>query len=85
MMNDLPIDVLPDAETFYLTDVFPLYLLSINTMRAKGWGRQSRCLSPAWEMLPPCFFFCTLYCGQSSSARLDDCCLLFIVVCYVEL
>lgn len=53
MMNDLPIDVLPDAETFYLMDVFPLYLLSINTTRAKGWGRQSRCLSPTWEMLPP--------------------------------
>lgn len=66
MMNDLPIDVLPDAETFYLTDVFPLYLLSINTMRVKGWGRQSCCLSPAWEMLPRAFFFAPSTVGRAA-------------------
>lgn len=32
MMNNSAIDVPPDVKTFYLTNVFPLYLLSINTM-----------------------------------------------------
>ena len=32
MMNNSAIDVPPDVKTFYLTNVFPLYLLPINTM-----------------------------------------------------
>lgn len=41
MMNNSAIDVLPDVKTFYLTNVFSLYLLSINTMQAKGSQRES--------------------------------------------
>lgn len=71
MMNNSAID-LPDVKTFYLTNVFPLYLLCqyhVSKSFAKG------------ELLgnaPLTLFLCTLCCGQSESIHMDGQ-LLFII------
>lgn len=52
LMNSSAIDVPPDIKTFYLTNVFPLYLHSIDTTPARGLQRGS-----CWETLPLHFFF----------------------------